>query len=54
VNVSLVLSTRSCSWCHVANPVTERWCARCGHAAQLARMLCDCARCSLVFPEPLP
>lgn len=35
----------SCSWCHELNPTTRQWCATCGHAAQVPRILCTCLDC---------
>ena len=43
----------SCSWCHELNPVGERWCASCGHAAHRPRLACDCGRCRRELPVDL-
>jgi hypothetical protein len=42
-----------CSWCHDwATVGAPPWptCGGCGHRADVARMLCDCARCRPLRP----
>ena len=41
---------RSCSWCHAFNPTTARWCAACGHRADVPRLACDCPPCRRTLP----
>lgn len=38
-------TSTTCAHCHQGNPTTAHWCRACGHAAHLARLACDCARC---------
>jgi hypothetical protein len=43
-----VVVGRSCSWCNYINevsPMESRFCAQCGHCAQLPRIECVCPRC---------
>ena len=47
-----MIVSRSCGWCDDLNPITEHFCQRCGHAAHVARMLCDCAVCALTAGSP--
>lgn len=42
------ISSRSCSWCHEMNDITETktYCHQCGHRADLPRAKCDCEQCT--------
>ncbi len=41
---------QTCSWCHEENGVsnTPVYCTKCGHRADVARIDCDCERCSQI------
>ena len=45
MEVSAMTSERSCSWCHAFNLTTVRFCAGCGHRADLPRLAYDCPQC---------
>lgn len=36
----------SCSWCENLNAEGRKFCANCGHRADLPRVKCDCPKCA--------
>ena len=57
-----MMISRSCSFCREMNPASERYCRSCHHEAHVARLDCQCPRCTTARrraantapPVPLP
>lgn len=47
-----MISETSCSFCHTMNPITEKYCAGCGHEAHTSRMQCKCPQCQPMNGTP--
>lgn len=45
----------SCSWCHESNEAEMGGvlCSNCGHRADVARVDCDCGKCSRESADPV-
>ena len=41
----IIVSEKSCSWCHAMNPAQAPYCAYCGHQAGKPRAFCQCLSC---------